>query len=273
MDLKSLHPCVLIAVFMASLAIRYGVMAGGLTALTRTLLRRQAWQRRLQKSWPRVESMLQEALWSTSTFLLLGCTSALVFWANESGWITIYRDAGQHGWLYFALVTAGLVVGYDTFFYWTHRLFHTKWLFRHLHVIHHQFRNPSPFCAFSFHPLEALLGGATFVPLVAALMPVPALGVALFVVLTAFVNIYGHMGVEFFPAGFARRGWIRWFNTCTHHNMHHSHVHCNFSLYFNFWDRWLGTNHPNYVDRFLAVASGGETVDAEAAPISARTSS
>jgi sterol desaturase/sphingolipid hydroxylase (fatty acid hydroxylase superfamily) len=30
------------------------------------------------------------------------------------------------------------------------------------------------------------------------------------------------------------------------HNMHHEHIHYNFALYFTFWDRWMGTMHPDY---------------------------
>ena len=45
----------------------------------------------------------------------------------------------------------------------------------------------------------------------------------------------------------------RFLNTPTHHAMHHEKVGANFGLYFNYWDRWFGTNHPEYERRFAAT--------------------
>jgi sterol desaturase/sphingolipid hydroxylase (fatty acid hydroxylase superfamily) len=36
--------------------------------------------------------------------------------------------------------------------------------------------------------------------------------------------------------------------------MHHHYSKGNYGLYFNFWDRLMGTNHPNYEKEFLKVA-------------------
>ena len=35
--------------------------------------------------------------------------------------------------------------------------------------------------------------------------------------------------------------------------MHHTNVKYNFGLYFNFWDKIMHTNHPNYEDNFDKV--------------------
>jgi hypothetical protein len=50
-------------------------------------------------------------------------------------------------------------------------------------------------------------------------------------------------------------------NTSTHHAMHHEAFRANYGLYFNIWDRLLGTNHPQYEQRFAAVT--GPSVEAE----------
>ena len=50
-----------------------------------------------------------------------------------------------------------------------------------------------------------------------------------------------HLGYEFYPS------WIaRWFITSTHHNMHHTNARGHFMLYFNIWDRLMGTNEARY---------------------------
>ncbi|MEO0917088.1 MAG: DUF2147 domain-containing protein, partial [Pseudomonadota bacterium] len=42
--------------------------------------------------------------------------------------------------------------------------------------------------------------------------------------------------------------------TVTHHDLHHAHAGYNLGLYFTWWDRWMGTEHPNYHDEFRRVA-------------------
>jgi lathosterol oxidase len=37
--------------------------------------------------------------------------------------------------------------------------------------------------------------------------------------------------------------------------MHHQYFRGNYGLYFNIWDRMMGTNHPDYEKRFYAVTT------------------
>jgi sterol desaturase/sphingolipid hydroxylase (fatty acid hydroxylase superfamily) len=45
--------------------------------------------------------------------------------------------------------------------------------------------------------------------------------------------------------------------------MHHRLVKCNYGLYFNIWDRLMGTNHPDYEKSFNEVVKkrGAAVVD------------
>ena len=43
---------------------------------------------------------------------------------------------------------------------------------------------------------------------------------------------------------------LRYVTTTTHHDLHHSSGRYNYGLYFTWWDRWMGTEHPEYVRRF-----------------------
>jgi Delta7-sterol 5-desaturase len=48
----------------------------------------------------------------------------------------------------------------------------------------------------------------------------------------------------------------RWINTTTHHDLHHSGgFNHNYGLYFTWWDKWMGTEHPHYAERFHTVVS------------------
>ena len=51
-----------------------------------------------------------------------------------------------------------------------------------------------------------------------------------------------------------RSKWVSWWNTTTHHDLHHSAGNYNYGLYFTWWDRMMGTEHPEYKERFRAVA-------------------
>ena len=42
-------------------------------------------------------------------------------------------------------------------FYWMHRFMHLPGIFKAVHKVHHLSHNPSPWAAFSFHPLEAII--------------------------------------------------------------------------------------------------------------------
>ncbi len=68
-------------------------------------------------------------------------------------------------------------------------------------------------------------------------------------------NVFGHCGYEIFPHGFLRTRFGRFLNTPTHHAMHHENFRANFGLYFNVWDRLMGTNDPDYTRRFEQVTS------------------
>ena len=68
----------------------------------------------------------------------------------------------------------------------------------------------------------------------------------------------GHLGHEFLPPGFNRHWFFKWQTPVTHHDLHHSKVNCNYGLYFNIWDRVMGTLHKNYDKTFDDVKNKGK---------------
>jgi Delta7-sterol 5-desaturase len=54
-------------------------------------------------------------------------------------------------------------------------------------------------------------------------------------------------GAELHHAGFADHWFWGLFTTATHHDLHHSGgFGSNYGLYFTWWDRMMGTEHPRY---------------------------
>lgn len=133
-----------------------------------------------------------------------------------------------------------LILVHDTYFYWSHRLAHHPRIFRWLHGLHHQSRNPSPFAALSFGVFDALVQVAWAVPLV-RWVPVPSVVWLVFSFVAIGINVIGHCGVEPYPLSWQRHRVLKWLNFTTMHDRHHLSLDGNYGLYFSAWDRWMGT--------------------------------
>ena len=119
-------------------------------------------------------------------------------------------------------------------------MMHHPRLFKVMHLVHHKSTNPSPWAAFSFHPLEAVVEGGIFFVLL-MLMPLHAVHVAVFFAGQMLFNVYGHLGWELYSEGFRKSRVGKWFNTSLAHNGHHQFFTGNYGLYFSWWDKWCGT--------------------------------
>jgi Delta7-sterol 5-desaturase len=186
--------------------------------------------------------------------IVFGFTGILVFTMKSLGWTMIYKDISEYGLPYFFVSLIALILFHDTYFYWTHRMMHHPKLFKKMHLTHHISTNPSPWAAFAFNPYEAVVE-AGIVPIAVLLFPLHGLTILFFLLYMTFLNVLGHLAFELFPKNFLRNPIFKWHNTSTHHNMHHRYFHCNYGLYFNWWDRWMNTNHVKYQSTFEEVAS------------------
>ncbi len=245
-----------VIVYITSL-LRYLLIAGG-AFLFFYVLGRQRWLRfRIQKAFPSNAKIRMEILWSLSTFVIFGCMAVLTAWMSKQGWTLLYTDLTEYGCTWFWVSVPLMLVLHDTWFYWTHRFMHWKVIFPYVHKVHHLSTNPSPWASFSFHPAEAVIE-AGIIPLVAVVIPAHPIAILIFLFLMTIMNVMGHLGYELFPKKFVRHGLFKWSNTSTHHNMHHRLVKCNFGLYYNFWDRIMGTNHADYEKHFEEVVDRRE---------------
>ena len=72
-------------------------------------------------------------------------------------------------------------------------------------------------------------------------------------------NVYAHLGFEIYPKGF-HKTWVgKWVNTSVAHNLHHDKFDGNYSLYFLFWDRLMGTLRTEYDDTYETVTTKEKT--------------
>jgi sterol desaturase/sphingolipid hydroxylase (fatty acid hydroxylase superfamily) len=138
----------------------------------------------------------------------------------------------------------------DGWFYFWHRLMHHPKLFKHVHAVHHRSIDVNPYSSYSFHALEAFILGAWVIPfLVFVPMSIPLLGGLQVIGLAN--NIMSHLGYEFFPRWLLRIPVLKFINTSTFHNQHHTAFNGNYGLMFRFWDVLFGTQVKGYEALFL----------------------
>lgn len=131
---------------------------------------------------------------------------------------------------------------------------HHRRLFPFFHRVHHLSKNPSPWAAYAFAPAEAVVEAGIF-PVVALAMPIHPAAFGLFMLWQITFNVAGHTGFEFHPRWLMSTPLRFILNTPTNHVMHHEKMRGNYGLYFNVWDRIMGTNHTDYESRFREVTS------------------
>ena len=235
-----------------TLSMEYLLFAGGVFLFLYVWRKRKYWYLKIQQRFPEDKHIFREIKYSFFTVIIFGMVILPVWWASNHNITLVYRPLNKYGYVYYVFSILVMIALHDTYYYWTHRLLHWKKIFKYVHKTHHLSLNPTPFSAYALHPVEALLD-VSIIPIIVFTIPYHASALTIFSAYTLMMNVAGHAGYEFFPSGFAGHKWFKWHNTPTHHNMHHRYVKYNFAIYFNFWDRVMKTNHPNYEETFERV--------------------
>jgi sterol desaturase/sphingolipid hydroxylase (fatty acid hydroxylase superfamily) len=235
---------------------RYLVAAALMAATVAVFWRSGLARRKLQVRTATGRDVRREIQASLRSALIFSLMGAALFVAMRQGWVTIYQDFTAAGPLYLVLSLAAMLLAHDTYFYWTHRAMHHPRLFRLFHRHHHLSHTPTPWSAYSFSVPEAVVQGA-FVPLFAALVPMHGLALFGFGAVQIVRNVMGHAGTELHAAAFGPGHRLGWNNTTTHHDLHHQAGRYNYGLYFRWWDKLMGTEHPDYRRRFEAIVAPG----------------
>ncbi len=258
-DLMWYHKGLLIYMLIT---LRYLVIAG-FAFVVFYVWKKNPWRDRKIQTRPSKSSQYRkEIYYSLSTFVIFTATALMIIYLTRKGYTQIYDSVAEYGWGYFLISIIIMVFLHDTYFYWTHRWMHHPRIFRHVHLVHHLSNNPSPWAAFSFHPIEAVIEAA-ILPLIVFLLPVHPVAIFLFLLFMILFNVLGHLGYEIFPRQFIQSLWGKFFNSSTHHNMHHKYFKYNFGLYFNLWDRWRQTNHPQYESHFRDITQKKDHLPAQ----------
>ncbi len=242
--------------FLAALFIffRYALLAGIGYLIFYRWRKQPLLHRKIQIKRPQLSAIWHDILHSVVTAVVFAAVGLGIYGLRLAGFTYVYTDVSEYGLAYLAGSFVVLVVLHDAYFYWLHRFMHHPQVFAWLHLAHHKSNNPTPWTSLAFHPLEALLEIA-IIPILALFIPFHPLVLFAFATWSLVWNVIGHLGYELFPRGWVDHPVLKWLNTSTHHNMHHAYAKGNYGLYFNWWDKWMHTNHPTYEATFRAVTS------------------
>ena len=239
-------------------AMWYAILAGAAYLFFHVVFKRRLRDRRISDREANARQIMREMLHSVRSLAIFGVVGGMIYFAAMNHWTQFYQPIDKFGWPYYFVSIALMIVLHDAYFYWTHRLMHHRRLFKLFHRTHHISTSPTPWAAYAFSPLEAFVQGGIGL-LIALVLPIHPSAFLPFMLWQISFNVLGHCGYEIFPNSFLRSPIGKFMNSPTHHALHHEKFKSNYSLYFNVWDRWLGTNHASYEARFERATSGGNS--------------
>ncbi len=181
--------------------------------------------------------------------ILYSFYSALIFGAAFLGMSQFYQLQEFYApWWFHLSGIVGAMLIHETYYYFLHRWMHIPKVYRKIHKTHHDSVETSAWTAFSFHPLETILQVVPFA-LIIYMIPLHMYSLAFLLSYMTISATINHLNVEVYPKWFLKNWLTRNLVGATHHALHHKEFKTNYGLYFTFWDRWLGTESDNYLDK------------------------
>lgn len=244
---------------------RYLMASSTIFTLVWVLRRTALKARKIQKREASAADMRREFAQSMQSVVVYVIGACFLIWGREVG---LFHDIFREG---FGLGTdlvilAAIIIAHDAYFYWAHRLMHHPRLFRMFHRAHHRSITPTPWAAYSFAMPEAAVM-FLFVPLWLFFVPTPGWVMVTWLNFQIIRNAMGHAGFEFFPRWWLDSPLTRWINTTVHHDLHHNGgFNSNYGLYFTWWDKWMGTEHPRYFEKFREVTGRAQAITVSGTP-------
>ncbi len=232
-------------VILVIVVVRYFV-AAGIFHLIFYQNPSKKWRGRKVNLQPYKEGQFQKEIkWSVVASLIFAIAGTLTIWLWQNGYTRIYEGLYWTDIWYMPVSLAIAMFLHETYYYWVHKGMHHPKVFRHVHKIHHESLISSPWTAFSFHPLEAILE-AVILPIILIIIPLHPIVILLHLVIMTISSVINHLDVEIYPRNFENHWLGKWIIGATHHSLHHKDFKTNYGLYFTFWDKWMTTENLNF---------------------------
>lgn len=211
---------------------------------------------RQNPSWRAIRHDIKLSVISAAIFAL---ASALIFSGYSAGLTRLYNESQHYNLWYLGLSYVGVLMLQDTYFYFTHRLFHHPKLFSWFHRGHHRSRYTTPWTSFAFDPLEAIVQSLFLIGIV-FIIPLHVVTLLAILITMTVWAVLTHLGLDRLPTIFPHHWLGRWMIGPAHHSVHHFKYAVHYGLYFTFWDTLLGTQDSSY-EQMLNGGLTGKRVD------------
>jgi lathosterol oxidase len=174
-----------------------------------------------------------EILRSLGTCALFALTTAMAHQLLLAG---VFRIRWSRPAWQIALELVGLILLNELHVYVLHRLMHTRWLLRNVHVVHHRSHSPTAYSVYSVHWIEGILMSLV-TPIAMLVHNFQIESIAIFPVVTLVMNVLCHWNHDLFPNVSPNR----WLAMAQRHGLHHTNAHGNFGFTMALFDRLGGT--------------------------------
>jgi Delta7-sterol 5-desaturase len=238
----------------SKIGTRYFLLASIMFVLFYIVFKTPMMGRKIQQKFPQHSDYYRDVFNSLISVGIFAAMSVFTF-SIIGSYTNLYTEFTDYSKGYYAFTFVWMFFLHDFYFYWSHRLMHHPKIFKLVHLTHHKSNNPTPWTAYAFHPLEAIIE-VGIVPLIAFSIPTHRSAIIFYMLFQISYNIYGHLGFELFPANFNKHWLGKWLNTSVAHNMHHKYSVKNYGLWTVIWDRVFGTMHPQYDETYEKATAG-----------------
>lgn len=199
-------------------------------------------ERKIQKR-PQTHSARKDILSSLRQQMVTATCLSIGLFSQWKGWTIAPVELSWWSVPVFFVVS---LILHDAWFYFGHRLLHTRALYR-FHKPHHMTVTPTVWSNDAGDAVDTLFAHSYYA-VILFVLPMPAL---VFIAHRLFDHVsalIGHSGYEFFAGRTSRAPFP---GICTtFHDQHHSEFVYNYGNFFSWWDRICGTMHPHY-DRIV----------------------
>jgi len=186
-------------------------------------------------TWPLVKRAIMLTLWNHMLYILPISVAQWVWTPNE-----FLPAKAPSLWPFIWQQMAALAI-FD-FEYWVWHSTHHKFrfLYRHVHGVHHEYSAPNCWVTQYLHPWELISVGifTTTSPWFFDYHPMTAWS---FMQFSIIVSVDAHIGYDL---PFMPHNWLPGWGGCIKHDMHHQKPLTNFQPFFNWWDKLAGVECP-----------------------------
>ena len=179
--------------------------------------------------------------WSLGSGVLIWTFwESAILWGYANGYLKFITFEQSPIWFVAFIILLPLWAGFH--FYWQHRMFHLRPLYRHFHSWHHKNINVGPWSGLSMHPVEQFVLMSDLIILL--LVPShPIHGI--------FLLMHHGIGAPLSHSGFENlfvTKRVKYFVGDFHHALHHRFFDCNYGSLDMPWDEFFETFHDGTDD-------------------------